>query len=62
MEIKVFVRFDLESSLYEAKQRCFWFIDEYGTHGLSPDKFNILTTDMLCEIYNIDINYFKLKK
>lgn len=62
MEIKVFMRFDLESALYEAKQRCFWFIEKYEAHGLSPDTFNVLTTDMLCEQYNIDIDYFKLRK
>ena len=56
------MRFDLESALYEAKQRCFWFIDKYESHGLSPDTFGVLTTEMLCELYNIDIDYFKLKK
>ena len=62
MDIRVFIKFDLDSVLYEAKQRCIWFIEEYGVHGLSPDTFNVLTTEMLCEIYDIDINYFKLKK
>jgi hypothetical protein len=62
MIIKVFMRFDLESSLYEAKQRCFWFIDKYETHGLLPDTFSMISTEMLCDLYNIDINYFKLKK
>jgi hypothetical protein len=56
------MRFDLESSLYEAKQRCFWFIDKYETHGLSPDTFSMISTEMLCDLYNIDINYFKLEK
>lgn len=62
MDIRVFMKFDLESALYEAKQRCFWFIEEYEVHGLTPDTFGVLTTEILCEIYNIDINYFKLKK
>lgn len=56
------MKFDYEASLYEAKQRCFWFIDEYGQHGLSPETFNLLTTEMICELYNLDINRFKLKK
>lgn len=62
MDIRVFMKFDYEASLYEAKQRCFWFIDEYGQHGLSPETFNLLTTEMICELYNLDINRFKLKK
>lgn len=62
MDIRVFVKFDLDSALYEAKQRCFWFIDKYESHGLSVDAFGIITTEMLCELYNIDVNYFKLKK
>ena len=62
MYIRVIVKFDLDESIYEAKQRCFWFIDGYGKHGLSVELFNQISTETLCELYNIDINYFKLKK
>lgn len=62
MDVRVISKFNLEESLYEAKQRCFWFIDGYGKHGLNSELFNQMTTEILCETYNIDINFFKLKK
>ena len=61
MIIKVFMRFDLESSLYEAKQRCFWFIDKYETHGLLPDTFSMISTEMLCDLYNNSFHFLSLK-
>lgn len=61
MEINVITRFDLESALYEAKQRCYWFIDSMGKHGLTNDLFKEISTERICEIYNVNIDYFKLK-
>jgi len=62
MYVEVIPKFDLDESLYEARQRCSWFIDGYGQHGLTSELFSQMTTEMLCETYNIDINFFKLKK
>jgi len=59
MDIKVVSNFDLEESLYEAKMRCEWFINGYGLHGLTAEEFKYLSTNRLCELYNIDISYFK---
>jgi len=61
MTINVIAKFDLESELYEAKQRCFWFIDGFGQHGLSVELFNQLSTEDICRIYNVDISYFRKK-
>jgi len=60
MTINVIAKFDLNSSLYEAKQRCFWFIDGIGKHGLTVELFSQMSTETICELYNVDINYFRL--
>lgn len=46
-------------SPFEAKQRLKWFIEGYGIHGLDGKLMSSLSTERICEIYNIDINYFK---
>lgn len=60
MIISVIPKFNLEEALFEAKQRCFWFIDEYDKHRLSAINFSAISTDLLCEMYGISPNYFKL--
>ncbi len=47
-------------TLFEAKQRCFWFIDGLGKHGLTVELFSQMSTETICELYNVDINYFRL--
>ena len=59
---RVISTFDIDAALYEAKQRCFWFIDGYFQHGLTPELFASLSTERICEIYNIEFDYFKLLK
>jgi hypothetical protein len=58
-EIRVISKFDLEAELYEARQRCFWFIDGIGIHGLDSKLFSSISTERLCEMYNIDISFFR---
>lgn len=59
---RVISTFDVDAALYEARQRCLWFIDGYFVHGLSVELFSELSTERICEIYNVDIEYFKIKK
>lgn len=54
--------FDVEAALYEARQRCFWFINGYFQHGLTSELFSKMSTERICEIYNVDMEYFKIKK
>jgi hypothetical protein len=61
MKQNVISTFDVDAALYEARQRCFWYIDGYFLHGLSVELFSGLSTERICEIYNVDIQYFKLK-
>jgi hypothetical protein len=50
---------NIDSLIYESQQRLHWFIYGYGIHGLSPTLFFNLSTERLCELYNIEIEYFK---
>ncbi len=59
---RVISTFDVDVALYEAKQRCFWFVDGYFQHGLTSELFSSMSTERICEIYNVDIEYFKMKK
>lgn len=59
---KVISNFDLESQIYEARQRCNWFIDGYFKHGLTPELFSKMSTESICEIYNVEIDYFRISK
>lgn len=59
---RVISTFDVDAAIYEARQRCLWFIDGYFQHGLTPELFASLSTERICEIYNIEIDYFKLIK
>jgi hypothetical protein len=52
----------MEELIYETKQRLSWFIEGIGIHGLSPELFSALSTERLCELYNVEIEYFKIKK
>lgn len=56
---KVISNFDVDAALYEARQRCYWYIDGYFQHGLTPEIFSNMTTETICEVYNIEIDYFK---
>jgi len=62
MKQNVISTFDVDAALYEARQRCFWYIDGYFLHGLTPELFTTLSTERICEIYNVEYEYFKIKK
>jgi hypothetical protein len=62
MKQNVISTFDVDAALYEARQRCFWYIDGYFRHGLTPELFTTLSTERICEIYNVENEYFKIKK
>lgn len=51
-----------ELRLYELKQRMFWFINGIGIHGLSWKLFRNLSTQRLCELYNVEPQFFKPKQ
>ena len=58
-EINVVSNFDLEKEIYEARQRCLWFIEGFHLHGLDHKLFSSISTETICEIYNVDISYFR---
>ncbi len=43
---------------YEAKKRLEWFIDGYFIHCLGSSFAN-LTTERICELYNVELDYFR---
>lgn len=43
---------------YEAKQRLKWFIDGYFIHNLGS-LFSKVKTERICELYNVEIGYFR---
>ena len=50
---------EIEAKIYEAKQRMHWYINGIGIHGLTPKLFSGLSTERLCELYNVELNWFK---
>jgi hypothetical protein len=48
-------------SEYEAQQRLKWFIDGYFIHCLGS-LFSKISTERICEIYNIDLDFFRKEK
>lgn len=45
---------------YEAKKRLEWFISGYYIHNLGS-LFSKIPTERICEIYNVDIEFFRPK-
>jgi len=43
---------------YEAIQRLKWFIDGYYINNLGS-LFTKLTTERICELYNVELKYFR---
>lgn len=44
---------------YEAIQRLKWFIDGYFINGLGGGLFSKIPTERICELYNVEISYFR---
>lgn len=49
----------MEALIFETEQRVRWYINGMGIHGLSPSLFFNISTERLCELYNIELSYFK---
>jgi hypothetical protein len=49
----------INDDIYEAQQRLRWFIYGIGIHGLTPELFSKISTERLCELYNVELNFFK---
>ena len=43
---------------FEAKQRLKWFIDGYFIHNLGS-LFSKISTERICELYNVELSYFR---
>tara|TARA_R110000772_G_scaffold17946_3_gene49944 strand:+ start:111013 stop:111186 length:174 start_codon:yes stop_codon:yes gene_type:complete len=44
--------------VYEANQRSKWFIEGYFIHNLG-NLFSKLSTERICELYNVELKYFR---
>lgn len=40
-------------------KRIEWYVNGLGIHHLSPSLFASIPTERLCELYNIDLKYFR---
>ncbi len=45
---------------FEAKKRLEWFLNGYFIHNLGK-LFKTISTERICELYNVDLSYFKEK-
>ena len=52
---------DIDIQSYRFTQKLKWFISGIGQHGISWDLFDGLTPERICELYNVDKSYFKLR-
>ena len=48
----------IEKVEYGATQRLKWFLDGYFIHGLGK-LFSKISTERICELYNVELNYFR---
>jgi hypothetical protein len=51
----------MEKMFYETQKRVEWYIRGIGIHGLTPRLMSSLSTERICEIYNIELEYFRPK-
>ena len=45
---------------HEQKQRLNWWCNGINIHCIPLGLFYTLSTERICELYNVDINYFRL--
>ena len=48
----------IEGLEYESRMRLKWFIDGYFNHCLGWRLFSQITTERICELYNVELTYF----
>jgi hypothetical protein len=46
--------------LYEKQQILKWLIDGKEIHGLPLNAVSYLNKERICELYNMELNYFKV--
>jgi len=49
-----------DSLAFECEKRVEWFVRGINRHCLSPEVFSIIPTETLCDMYNVELEYFKL--
>lgn len=49
----------MDAEIFEMEQRVRWYINGIGIHCLPVDLFFNLPTKRLCELYNVEMTYFK---
>ena len=49
---------EIDKIAYEANQRIKWFVDGYFILNLG-NLFSKLSTERICELYNVEITYFR---
>lgn len=49
----------IDKIIYEGQQRIKWFIEGIGIHSISPKLFSKISTKRICELYNVELYYFK---
>lgn len=59
LESSFYLATTIEDKFFEAEQRLNWFINGKNIHCLSVNLFTNLTTQRLCEIYNVEPSYLK---
>lgn len=50
---------EIDKIIYEYTKRIEWFIGGIGIHGLTPELFSKISTERLCELYNVELSYFR---
>lgn len=55
------IQSEIEDMIYESQKRLHWFIYGIGIHGLTPELFSKISTERLCELYNVELEFFKKK-
>lgn len=54
-------KFDIDNLYFESRQRLRWFIDGIGRHGMPAKMFIQISTERLCEMYNVEMEFFMPK-
>lgn len=48
-----------DKEFFEALRRLHWYIYGIGIHCLTPRLFNLMSTERICELYNVEMSYFR---
>lgn len=53
------MEYDVDAAVFEAQQRMNWYIDGKNIHCLTPKLFLGMSTERICELYNVDMEFFR---